>query len=52
MIVMHKCEVGKAINKRSEKTHQKKVKIHMKNRVEQVNKGRKMNVDSFRIYND
>ena len=39
MIVMRKCELGKAINKRSEKTHQKKiVKIHMNHGDKQVNK--------------
>ena len=53
MIVMRKCELGKAINKRSEKTHQKKiVKVRMKHNQSNENKFQKINTNSFRIDNN
>ena len=52
MIVLRKCELGKAINKRAQKTHQQKiVKIRMKNEDQQVKKIKKKKVNSFRIDN-
>ena len=52
MIVLRKCELAKAINKRAEKTHQQKiVKIRMKHEDAQVKKMDKKKVDSFRIDN-
>ena len=53
MIVMRKCELGKAINNRSERNHQKKiVKVRMKHEDLEVKKFEKIKVNSFRIDNN
>jgi hypothetical protein len=53
MIVMRKCKLGKAINKRTEKTHQKKiVKVGMRHNQIEENKFQKINTNSFRIDNN
>ena len=52
MIVLRKCELAKAINKRAKKTHQQKiVKIRMKNEDTQVKKSEKKKVNAFQIDN-
>ena len=50
MIIMRKCQLGKVINKRSEKTYQKKiVKIRMKNNDDQIKCSERMKTNLFRI---